>query len=228
WIVSPALLPPERENMLCGRCHDRVAGADDRQNDQPLNSRGEMPPPGIDRATYLAEYTSRKGPNLSSLWTDGLHSKSHHQQYSDLIKSAHYRNSRRLVVCSDCHALHGEGGFDGDLRGSPHDGSLCATCHVIDLNQHVIAATGVDKGAGVSSCVECHYYKTAKTGAGRMGRTLGPPTGGPSDEDIVYWRNDISSHLTVVPTRGNAGFVGSKPGKAMPIPYTHECGTCHN
>jgi hypothetical protein len=30
-----------------------------------------------------------------------------------------------------------------------------------------------------------------------------------------------------VPRISNKGVKGVEPGKAMPIPYTHACGTCH-
>jgi hypothetical protein len=43
-----------------------------------------------------------------------------------------------------------------------------------------------------------------------------------------YWRNDISSHLFDVPRKDNPAVKGVEPGKAMPIPYTNACGTCHD
>jgi len=228
FIVNPNALSPSREAQICGRCHDRVLGNDDRMNEQPLNAAGEMAPPGTSRADYLADYTSRKGPALSSFWDDETHSKSHHQQYADFIKSAHYRNDRRLVACSNCHDLHGKGAYDGELRGNPKDGALCSQCHIVDVEQHVLAKTGSPKYGPLTECTQCHFYDTAKTGAGRYGRVIATPTGNPSDENIVYWENDISSHLTALPFKTNSGVAGQIPGQAMPVPYTNVCAVCHD
>lgn len=228
-IVVPDCLSPSRENMLCGRCHNRVEGNDDLKNDQPLNAAGEMPPPGISRKDFLANYTSRKGPALKSMWPDTNYSKSHHQQYNDLVKSKHYRNDERLVTCSNCHEPHG-GTTSGvrDLKSDPRDGTLCSQCHVIDITKHQEEYTGSKMSAQFAQCTDCHYYKIAKSGAGTMGLLLGTPTGASSDENLVYWKNDISSHLTMVPGKFNKGVAGVTPGKAMPVPYVNRCGTCHD
>ena len=39
--------------------------------------------------------------------------------------------------------------------------------------------------------------------------------------------NDISSHLFDVPRKGNKAVKGIRPGAAMPIPCTKDCGACH-
>jgi hypothetical protein len=228
FIVNPKYLPPEREAMLCGRCHDRALGNDDRQNEQPVDSLGNMARPGVRRSIWLRDFTSRKGPASSDMWADGIHSASHHQQYSDFLKSAHYRNGRRLVVCSDCHDLHGKGDFDGELRANPHKGDLCAPCHAIEIKEHLFEKTGSYKGAASTSCLGCHYLKTAKSGAGVRGQLLGTLTGGASDAEITYFQNDISSHLTTVPNKSHPSVRGKVPGTAMPIPYTNACGVCHD
>ena len=57
---------------------------------------------------------------------------------------------------------------------------------------------------------------------------LGIPTGNSGDANITYWRNYISSHLTIVPNKENSGVRGVVPGSAMPVPYTNQCGTCHD
>jgi hypothetical protein len=43
-----------------------------------------------------------------------------------------------------------------------------------------------------------------------------------------YWMNDITSHLFVVPRKDNVGVKGVDAARAMPIPYTNGCGSCHN
>ena len=81
----------------------------------------------------------------------------------------------------------------------------------------------------LTNCVDCHMPLTAKTGAGSYGLLLGTPSGDDSDEEIVYWKGDISSHLFDVPFKSNPGVSGVIPGRAMPVPYTKNCAqTCHD
>ncbi len=229
FIVKPQDLSPGREAQICGRCHNRVEGNDDRKNDQPLNALGQMAPPGTSRDVFLTQYTSRKGPSLGAFWPDEEHSKSHHQQYPDFVKSKHYRNGRRLVVCSDCHNLHGKGGYNGNLPADPTNGKLCEQCHVLeDTGDHLLKYAGSRKSANSTSCTDCHYYKIAKSGAGRRGKLIGTPTGAQSDAEITYWINDISSHQTAIPHKSNIGTRGRTPGKAMPVPWVNGCATCHD
>jgi hypothetical protein len=72
--------------------------------------------------------------------------------------------------------------------------------------------------------------KAAKSGAGRIGQVLSPPTGMPDDVDKVYYQNDISSHLFLhIPKKTHPDVAGEQPGNAMPIPYTLRCGEpCHD
>ncbi len=123
-----------------------------------------------------------------------------------MIKGNHYRNDHQIVVSADYHDLHGGGSACAGLKSPVDDGTLCATCHVIDVTAHL----------------------TAKAGTGRRGLLLGTPTGGSGDADITYWENDISSHLLTVARKTNKGVGGVTPGSAMPIPYTNRCGNCHD
>jgi hypothetical protein len=227
YIVNPENLTPSRANQICGQCHDRVKGNGSNVNDQPLNSSDLMMRPGTSRADFLANHTTRKTAAASSLWDeiDAVHSKSHHQQFSDLLKSKHYRNDRRLVVCADCHDLHyAEHSHQLRYSLSP-DSDLCQQCHAIDVTDHMLEEIGTTMSGSVTPCVSCHMPKTAKTGAGEYGVLLGTPTGASTDENIVYWENDVTSHVFAVPSRFTA--MGKTPGSAMPTPYTNECGICH-
>jgi hypothetical protein len=71
------------------------------------------------------------------------------------------------------------------------------------------------------SCVDCHMTMTMQTGAG-YGKGL------VTKEGQNYWMNDITSHLFTVPRKDNKAVKGVDPGRAMPIPYTNACGTCHD
>lgn len=240
YIVLPEYLSPSRDNQLCGRCHDRQVGADGTGGEQPLNAQGQFAPPGISRGEFLDEYVTQDGPSQSSFWPDFAHSKSHHQQYSDFIKSPHYRNPYRLLSCSSCHDMHGptassSGGPDYPraLVEDPDapDSPLCMRCHgafVPTTPEHTLELLGVAHGAATAACVDCHMNKTAKSGSGNYGYLLSPPTGTPADSTETYFQNDITSHLFDVPRKTNAGVEGVEPQSAMPIPYTQACGTCHD
>ncbi len=229
YIVALSRLTPERQVLVCSQCHEKPQGNGTVQNEQPLNSNNQMMRPGIKRSDYLANHTSRPSGAGSDFWTDdGVHSKSHHQQATDFLKSVHYRNHDELVTCSDCHDLHNNQNKHQTLY-SPDDPNspLCQRCHTINVSDHMLEKAGMPL-SGVVSCVKCHMPKTAQTGAAKKGLLLGELTGSSSDEDIVYLQKDISSHTFIVPSRFNIAKIGLKPAQAMPIPYTDNCGTCHN
>ncbi len=235
FIVSPEYLSPSRDNQLCGRCHNRQEGADPIGKDHPLSATGEWPLPGISRAEFLASHVKPtvNGPKASKFWPDFKHSKSHHQQYPDWVKSAHYRNDEQLMGCSDCHDMHGGTGFERALIADPHapDSPLCMNCHGDEISstaEHTMAVIGVAHGSAVAKCIDCHMNKTAKTGAGNFGALLSAPTGTSADSTETYFENDISSHVFDVPRKTNVGVEGVLPEKAMPVPYTQACAPCHD
>ncbi|MCA9322771.1 MAG: hypothetical protein KDB53_18665, partial [Planctomycetes bacterium] len=231
FIVQPERLSPSREMLICGRCHDRVQGNGSIINDEPLDSQNRFPPVGIKRSDYLASYVSRNGPGTGDFWSDAVHSKSHHQQYSDLLKSTMHRNGRIITTCSDCHDSHGDGPFRHHLVENPDDanGALCASCHRDDLFEHIAVQTGFTHAGNQTTCTKCHMSETAKTGAGRYGILLGAPTGQAGDVNVTYFENDITSHLFgAIPRKQHPDVAGVQPGSAMPIPYTNSCGAvCH-
>lgn len=232
YIVEPEKLSPSRAVMICGRCHGRPKGLGPGTVGEPLNAAGEMLPVGGSRADYLANYTSVKGPTAGSMWGDLLHSKSHRQQYEDFIKSTKHRNDRILSTCSDCHDGHGYAPYVHHLTADPDDpnSSLCASCHATDLIPHMLQETGATHTGNQTTCISCHMTNAAKTGAGRYGILLNPPTGTSSDPASTYFENDTSSHLFLtVPKKGSADVSGVLPASAMPIPYTASCGSpCHD
>lgn len=233
YIVVQDYLSPERQNVTCGRCHDRPKGK--TGNEQTISDVTlRMMPPGQSRATFLADYCqeTKKGPDpASEVWSDGLHSKSHHQQYSDFIKSKHYNNRRMLVVCADCHNMH-DVEYRHSLKADPddNDGFLCQTCHNVDTLSHLQERTGTYMAGFNTRCIDCHMPKTVQTGSGRYGKMiLTPPYADSSEEESnVYWENDITGHVFAVPLKTHANVDGQTPGNAMPIPYTSSCGTCHD
>lgn len=221
-IVSPNKLSAERSSMICGQCHSRPQG--NLNNDQPVNKDNKMILPGTARNAYLHGYTTREDAAKSDYWADGLHSKSHHQQYSDFIKSPKYRNASQLVACADCHDTHGNGKFAHQLKTDPGKPEACISCHKnsSDLKKHLADKAKCTVDVSKITCVSCHSSKTAQTGAG-FGK------GQTAADGKNYWMNDISSHVFDVPRKDNPGVKGVAAGAAMPIPYTNACGaSCHD
>jgi hypothetical protein len=209
--------------MICGQCHSRPQG--NLKNDQPVNAENKMMLPGTSRNTFLTQYTTREDADAKKdYWADGLHSKSHHQQYTDFIKSSKHRNGNQLVACSDCHDPHGKAKFAHQMKQDAHSAAACTTCHKdrTDMAKHVMDKTKCTVAPDKITCSNCHDTKTMQTGAG-----LGKGMIGKDGKN--YWLNDITSHLYDVPRKDNVGVKGVEPGKAMPVPYSNKCGAaCHN
>lgn len=222
-IVSPSLLTPEREAMICGQCHSRPQGA--LGTDSPVNSEGWMMRAGTSRAAFLAEHatTQLDGSAKDFHADERQHSKSHHQQYSDFIRSGMYKNGTELMTCTGCHDPH-ERENPRQLRADPSDenglcGDVCHAAEAADKIAHIDDAFGFPIGFAMkdATCMQCHMTKTAKTGAGEPGATI---------DGVGYWMNDVSSHLFDVP--GKVASLKGSPGIDMPTPYTDSCGQgCH-
>jgi predicted CXXCH cytochrome family protein len=229
-IVSLKLLTPEREAMVCGQCHSRPTGK--FGTDSPVNAQGWMMIPGTSRNEYLKNHAGGGTPAKldaapADLWGDaadgtskGNHSKAHHQQYTDFIRSGLYKNATELLTCSKCHDPHRKTENPRQLRASASDNAaLCGSCHAAqaaDLVGH-LTAQAVPSPALMASarCVDCHMPKTARTGAGEPSGIVGAST-------KVYWWNDISSHVFDVPMKA------ASIATTMPSAYTNPCGACHS
>jgi hypothetical protein len=228
-IVTPQNLAPERESIICGQCHARAQGngllGTFAKGDATLDANNKMMVAGTSRAAFLAANTSRHDSASGNMWADGVHSKAHHQQYTDFIQSAKYRNGTKLLTCSSCHDLHAPGTGRHQLSGAT-DGTLCAGCHETqgaDIGAHQVDKVGVNMGT--ITCIQCHNTKTAGSGAGSNQTAAEGFTGA---SEALYLHGDITSHVFDVPSKADA--VAQK----MPVPYTAptldnsgKCGLCH-
>ena len=243
FIVNPKYLSAERSSAVCGRCHDRRQGYGGPTigYTQAISEAGELAKPGISRHELITKYTDpiKKGPTMrgpgreDNIWPDDVHSNKPHQQYSDFLKSKMYRNDRLLVTCSDCHDLHGG---TPNPRWLIHDANdpaspLCQRCHTVDVLSHMETKLNAKMKGQLTRCIDCHMPGTANTGgiAGDFGRmiTTPPYANALEEENNAYWQSPLKSHVFDVPLKTNVGVDGVPPGRAMPIPYTGACGTCH-
>jgi predicted CXXCH cytochrome family protein len=225
YIVSPGLLTPGRQAAICGSCHSRPLGIGDGMTEPtglPLSAENRMPPPGIRRAEFALNHTSRvSGPPeafFDASDPSSADARANYQQYSDHIRARHYRNPVRLVSCTGCHSPHANSADIAEMDTSGNDNALCTTCHteIEPLAVHVAQVTGVTQHDGFADtmlCTECHMVPTAKSGAAV--KQLGSP--------VQYYWNDIASHrMTVTRWRD----VTVTPDR--PVAFTNECGFCHS
>ncbi len=232
-IISPSSLTPGRQAMLCGRCHSRPLGIGAGATGLPLSESNQMPMPGIRRADYAVDHTTRVSGNPDDDFFGSGDAFGHYQQYSDHIRSAHYRNPERLVTCSGCHSPHAN---DSDIAATDTSGNpnaLCTTCHspsnspdLYPLIDHVATVTGTlenreHDNLGPFLCTDCHMVPTAKSGAA-VPALLDTLRDDDSEPRWQYFWNDTASHrMTVTRWRDFSG----RPDQ--PIAFTNECGFCH-
>jgi len=233
FIVSPGLLSAEREVQICTQCHSRILSNDtfDLKTRQPIGREpgreNRLMRPGTRRAEWFRYYVKQRDAEASLIWEDDLHSAHPHQEATDYVKSAHYRNRTELVACSSCHSPHARGPA-GWARGTgpgevAKPSSVCLACHSGSIEG--VAEHDRHRDQLLTSCETCHMPRTARDGAGKPGLV-----GSLHGTEGRFWEGDLSSHIFDVPTRGNAGVVaeGKTPATAMPIPYTNACGAkCH-
>ncbi len=219
-IVSPGLLTPEREVMLCGACHSRPLGIGGME--APLDAEGRMPPAWLRRADFAASFASRVEGGPEDFYESG-DARSSRQQATDLLRSTKYRNGAILMTCSGCHDPHGDARNPSDLRAPPGDNVACTGCHgsrpYVEVYEHVAQATAQDHGAvpeGMLQCRTCHMTRTAFGGAGLSSLLDNSPREAPP---VQYVRGDLSSHRFTV--------TGAEAAAHQPVAFTDECAFCH-
>jgi predicted CXXCH cytochrome family protein len=227
YIVSPGLLTPGRQAAICGSCHSRPLGIGDGMTEPtglPLSAENRMPPPGIRRAEFAVEHTNRVSGAPEAFFGSG-DPRAHYQQYSDHIRSKHYRNPSRLTTCTGCHNPHANDADIADMDTSGNPNALCTTCHnspeFNPVTAHIENVTGniLHDSLGPFLCTECHMVPTAKSGASTPALFDMIPSADPPKQ---YFWNDIASHRMTV-TRWK-DFTGQPD---QPIAFTNECGLCH-
>jgi predicted CXXCH cytochrome family protein len=228
YIVSPGLLTPGRQAAICGSCHSRPLGIGAGATGLPLSADNEMPPSGIRRADFAVNHTTRVSGAPEAFFASG-DARAHYQQYSDHIRSRHYRNPSRLTTCTNCHSPHANSADVADMDTSGNPNALCTTCHSPEVNpelypltEHVADVTGVSAHDGFEAllCTDCHMVPTAQSGAALPALL---DMGGAGQLDVQYYWNDIASHRMTPVTRWT-DFTGQPD---QPIAFTNQCGACH-
>jgi len=178
-----------------------------------------MPPPGIRRAEFALAHTTRVSGAPEDFFMSG-DPAAHYQQYSDHIRSRHYRNPARISTCTGCHSPHAN--FE-DVYGLDVEDNLnvvCTVCHseVIPVIEHVVEKTNFNHSTidREFRCTECHMVPTAKSGASTPALFDVIPS---TDPPLQYFWNDIASHRMVM--------TGATEFSEQPVAATNQCAVCH-
>ena len=218
-IVSPALLTPGRANLVCGRCHSRPQGIG-AGSEAPLSAELRMPVPGIRRADFAVEHTTRVDGAATDFFSAG-DSRSSHQQYSDFIRTAKYRNDDRLLTCFDCHDAHGNDDNVNDLLFDPATNDGCTACHAgepfAEVITHIRAQIPFEGHPEANPCGTCHLVRTALSATTKAELIVG---------GSAYRHGDIASHR-FRPTR-IADYATVAEAAQQPLAATRACAVCHS
>jgi predicted CXXCH cytochrome family protein len=240
--------------MICGSCHTRgeghgTIGGDPTEYPSSGVEALTFPYPGISPAEFAASYHEEK-PGLYA--DDTGHSRQHHQQYVDHVRSGHYKNPYQLVTCSDCHDSHARDNGPS-LRQPATDNTLCLGCHApytfglqsgwtreqegLAVSEHMAELADMTVGydpenmmgvasatatGGVGECAGCHMPKTAASQSRFMHESVNAQ-GQPSGRRI---RGDVSSHLlaVILPVQSEVLYTSGGDNNQLP----NSCGSCHN
>jgi predicted CXXCH cytochrome family protein len=159
-IINPRKLLYERAIEVCGQCHSRGVSVPHGTFEFPWNDADNKP---YQLGEPLVNYYKLKpgewgGPEA--------HSKSHHQQWIDLLRSTHFQVK---VSCFDCHNPHGGAGLFQFVKPD-YNNLLCLSCHGKDQKFATPAAIRshakhnyAPETKGTSRCSKCHMVKTASS-----------------------------------------------------------------
>ena len=147
--MNPANLATKAARIeVCGQCHNRASS----WRGTGLVGTHEYPKNELDGTYFnpadtvhpLAEFMNfATPPNASGgpgTWPDSVTARQHHQQYQEILGSAHYNNPFVEMTCFTCHAAHGPNLRSHNLRDSLTVGTdkfevendnntLCLACH---------------------------------------------------------------------------------------------------
>jgi hypothetical protein len=143
------LLSKQSKIEVCGQCHNRATsvtanlaapGTHEFPKDEVTNTYFNPADTTRRLSQFLNTTLAPNGPGGRGTWIDVSVPRMHHQQYHDMIGSAHYTNPFVEVTCFTCHSAHKATPNDKDIvdsltvgatrfKVSDKDNTLCLACH---------------------------------------------------------------------------------------------------
>lgn len=147
--MNPAKLSGKQSKMeVCGQCHNRASSWRGAglvgTHEFPKNELNNTYFNPADTTKRLSEFLNTGlPPNAAGgrgTWVDVNVPRQHHQQYHDMIGSAHYTNPWVEMSCFTCHSSHKPTPNDKNIvdsltvgtdrfKVSDKDNTLCLACH---------------------------------------------------------------------------------------------------
>ncbi|MEW6758077.1 MAG: hypothetical protein AB1347_07640 [Acidobacteriota bacterium] len=133
---DPTKIFMPEDDQVCAQCHVRVKSVPNGTFEWAMKDDTRTPwIPGVSTDPVESFYS-----NAAGYWPDGMHPKQHHQQYHDLMLSAHKTNPYLKLNCFTCHDPHGPTTNAHQLVTSIQSGglviptsndndTLCLACH---------------------------------------------------------------------------------------------------
>jgi len=225
-IVNPSKIDSQLATDICGRCHNRVKSVPNGLHDWPRNDEtGEKFLPGMSLDGFWTDATGD--------WPDGVNSKSHHQQYADLLVTNKVAYG---YACYSCHNVHKntkhlvreeivktdhDTGEQFPITTNNDDNTLCLACHAthgpfetITRPMMVDFDANKDEIAKVVSAHTKHPYAPERSmGLSRCSKCHMPKT---VKSAVAY---DIHSHT----------FEAMSPEKTLELGMPNSCAaSCHS
>lgn len=149
-IVNPGKLTSGVAVQICGSCHNRGKSTQAKGAGWPVGFR-----PGKALSTYYQSIL----PGDKHLYTDAeakehYHSKGHHQQYLDWMRSKHADSG---IDCITCHNVHELGSPLFRSKTKTQGDKLCLSCH------EPMQAVGAHAVHSFGNCINCHMARIAKS-----------------------------------------------------------------
>lgn len=147
--MNPKNLPTKQAKIeVCGQCHNRASSWRGAglvgTHEYPKNEIANTYFNPADTTHPLQEFMNfGTPPNQSGgpgTWPDLVSARQHHQQYQEMIGSAHYNNPFVEITCFTCHTAHSNSPNSHSLIDSltvgptrfkvdNDDNTLCLSCH---------------------------------------------------------------------------------------------------
>jgi len=156
-IVNQSKLSTQRNFETCGQCHNRGSSVNSEGYGYPWNENvdGHYLPGDV-----LDNFYKPVQPGSKRFWKDPYdHAKSHHEQWLDIQRSAHFGAG---VTCAKCHTTHTDE-FNGQLKVQGNQ--LCLSCHnnlATDAGRYKNHSRH-ENGSPGNDCVSCHLPLVAKS-----------------------------------------------------------------